>query len=56
MIFKIVQPILFGKLKHYSSIPAESIAQAMLNLANTLSQTEKIITSIEIKRIAKTNT
>lgn len=53
VVFKIVQPLFFGKLKQYRIINAESIAQAMLNLANTTTDAEVIITSEKIKRIAK---
>ena len=50
-VFKIFQPLFFGKLKKYKITEAEHIAQAMINLANSSSQ-EKIITSNKIKEIA----
>jgi len=55
VVFKIIQPLFIGKLKQYQIINAESIAQAMLNLANNNNSEEVIITSNEIKKIAKNN-
>lgn len=55
VVFKIIQPLFIGKLKKYQIINAESIAQAMLNLANNNNSEEVIITSNEIKKIAKNN-
>ncbi|WP_308992769.1 NAD(P)H-binding protein [Mariniflexile litorale] len=52
-LFKIIQPLFIGKLKKYKIINAESIAQAMIHLANSKSNAEVIITSNDIKRIAK---
>ena len=52
MVFKIIQPLFIGKLKNYKIINAESIAKAMLNLANNTSHAEVIITSNEIELIA----
>jgi uncharacterized protein YbjT (DUF2867 family) len=54
VVFKIIQPLFIGKLKAYKIINAESIAQAMLNLANNTSNVVVIITSNDIKNIAKT--
>lgn len=51
VIFKIFQPLFFGKLKKYSITEAEHIAKTMINLANSTS-TEKIINSEKIKKIA----
>lgn len=51
-IFKLLQPLFFGKLKKYKITEAEHIAQAMINLANSTS-TKKIITSASIKLLAK---
>ncbi len=51
LIFKMLQPLFFGKLKKYSITEAEHIAQAMINLANSTSTTQ-IITSEKIKEIA----
>ena len=52
LIFKVLQPFFFGKLKKYRITEAEHIAQAMINLANSTS-TKKIITSASIKLLAK---
>ncbi|WP_034058834.1 NAD(P)H-binding protein [Lacinutrix jangbogonensis] len=54
-VFKIIQPLFIGKLKDYKIINPESIAQAMLNLANSSSHAEVIITSNDIKRITENN-
>ena len=51
LIFRVLQPLFFGKLKKYRITEAEHIAQAMINLANSTSTT-KIITSDKIKEIA----
>ncbi|WP_339627308.1 nucleoside-diphosphate sugar epimerase [uncultured Maribacter sp.] len=53
VVFKIIQPLFIGPLKKYKTINAESIAQAMVNLANNVSKTEIIITSDNIKQIAE---
>ena len=53
-VFKIIQPLLIGKLKKYRIVNADTIAQAMINLANTNQNTDVIITSDHIKRIAIT--
>ena len=52
-IFKVIQPLFKGKLKQYKITEPENIAQAMINLANSTSYTEVIITSNDIKRITK---
>ena len=52
VLFKIIQPFFFGKLKKYRITEAEHIAQTMINLANSTS-TKKIITSASIKLLAK---
>jgi len=52
-VFKIIQPLFIGKLKKYSIINAESIAQTMINLANNTSNAEVIITSNDIKKLSK---
>lgn len=50
MVFKILQPLFIGKLKKYRITPAEAIAQAMINLANSnISKT--VITSEQITKI-----
>jgi uncharacterized protein YbjT (DUF2867 family) len=51
VLFKLVQPLLIGKLKKYRSTEAEHIAQAMINLANSTSSAQ-IITSDKIREIA----
>ena len=53
VVFKLFQPLLIGKLKKYQLIEAETIAQAMMNLANSNLSIEKIITSDHIKEISK---
>jgi len=53
VIFKIIQPLFIGKLKQYKIIEAEEIAQAMLNLANSKTSKEKIITSDKVREISK---
>ena len=55
MVFKIIQPLFIGKLKQYKIINAETIAQAMIILANNTPNAEVIMTSNEIKKIAKNN-
>lgn len=54
IVFKVIQPLFIGSLKKYRIINADSIAQAMLNLANTTSNTDVIITSNDIEQLAKT--
>jgi len=54
-VFKLIQPLFIGSLKKYKMIEAETIAQAMVNLANSNLSTEKIITSDHIKEISKNN-
>ena len=53
-VFKIVQPLFFGKLKKYKITEAEHIAQTMLNLANSTSE-KQIITSEQIELLATKN-
>ncbi|MEP2237885.1 MAG: nucleoside-diphosphate sugar epimerase [Maribacter sp.] len=55
VIFKVIQPLFIGPLKKYKIIDAENIAQAMLNLANTTSNTDVVITSNDIEQLAKRN-
>ncbi|APQ19032.1 NAD(P)H-binding protein [Maribacter hydrothermalis] len=55
LVFKIIQPLFIGPLKKYKIINAESIAQAMLNLANMTRNTDVIITSNDIEKLAKRN-
>ncbi|WP_452229937.1 nucleoside-diphosphate sugar epimerase [Lacinutrix sp. MEBiC02404] len=54
-VFKVIQPLFIGKLKEYKIIDPEDITQAMITLANSTSHAEVIITSNDIKRIAKNN-
>ncbi|MEO9571920.1 MAG: NAD(P)H-binding protein [Polaribacter sp.] len=49
-VFKLLQPLFFGKLKKYKITEAKDIAQAMLNLANSTT-TEQIIKSEKIKEL-----
>jgi len=53
-IFKIFQPLMIGKLKKYQLIEAETIANALVKLANSTSNKTRI-TSDKIKEISKTN-
>ena len=53
--FKLIKPILIGKLKKYRAIKAEYIAQAMIYLANTKTKQQQIISSNNIKEIAINN-
>lgn len=52
-IFKVIEPLFIGKLKEYKMINAESIALAMIHLANNARHAEVIITSSELKQISK---
>ena len=52
VLFKLFQPLFFGKLKKYSITEADNIALAMINLANSTS-TVQIITSDQITNISK---
>ncbi|KAA5821402.1 NAD-dependent epimerase/dehydratase family protein [Algibacter amylolyticus] len=52
-IFKVIQPLFKGKLEQYKITEPNDIAQAMINLANSTSHAEVIITSTDIKRITK---
>lgn len=54
-IFKVIEPLFFGPLKKYRIINADSIAQAMLNIATTTTNTNVVITSNEIEQLAKSN-
>ena len=54
VVFKLIQPLFIGKLKQYKIINAETIAIAMIKLANTIRTTEVIITSDNIKKLVKT--
>lgn len=50
-VFKLVQPLFFGKLKKYRITQAEHIAQAMINLANS-PLNKQIISSNDIEALA----
>ena len=50
-VFKLVQPLFFGKLKKYKITKAEHIAQTMVNLANSPSNKE-LIASHDIEALA----
>ncbi|OBQ52511.1 NAD(P)H-binding protein [Tamlana sp. s12] len=52
-IFKVIQPLFIGKLKQYKITEPEDIAQTMIDLSNTTNYNEVIITSNDIKSIAK---
>ncbi|APG64490.1 nucleoside-diphosphate sugar epimerase [Tenacibaculum todarodis] len=54
-IFKVIQPLFFGKLKEYKITDPLKMVKAMINLANRKNYAEVIITSNEIKRITKNN-
>ena len=53
-VFKLLQPLFFGKLKKYKITEAEHIAQTMLNLENSTSENQ-IITSEQIELLATKN-
>jgi uncharacterized protein YbjT (DUF2867 family) len=50
-IFKLMNPLLIGKLKKYRSIQAERIAEAMIQLANTKPQIN-VVLSDQIQALA----
>ncbi|MDO7136287.1 NAD(P)H-binding protein [Algibacter lectus] len=52
-VFQVIEPLFIGKLKQYKIIDAETIATAMIKLANNRSNAEVIITSNDIKQISK---
>ncbi|MDC1197950.1 nucleoside-diphosphate sugar epimerase [Algibacter sp.] len=54
-LFKVIQPLFFGKLKTYKIVNAETIAQVMIHLANTKNHSEVIITSDHINRLGNNN-
>ena len=53
VVFKIIQPLFIGRFKKYRIIEAKSIAQAMINLANTKPANKQIILSDAIQEIAE---
>lgn len=54
-VLKIIQPLFIGKLKQYKIIKAETIAQAMIHLANTSQHSEVIISSDHITTLGTNN-
>lgn len=50
-LFKVIQPLLIGPLENYKIVHAETIARAMIKLANTKQQNEVIITSKQIQTL-----
>ena len=52
VIFKYIQPLFIGKLKQYKIINGDSIAQAMIYLANNNYNGETIIKSNQIENIS----
>ena len=50
-VFKIIEPLFIGKLKQYKIIQPETIAEAMIKLANGRTHAEVILTSNDIKQI-----
>ena len=55
VVYKLIQPLFIGKLKQYKIINAETIAIAMIKLANNTRTTDVIITSDNIKKLVKNN-
>tara|TARA_R110002111_G_scaffold57363_10_gene97228 strand:- start:6942 stop:7607 length:666 start_codon:yes stop_codon:yes gene_type:complete len=51
VIFKVIQPLFIGKLKKYKIVKAETIAEAMIYLANTNHYADVIITSDDINKL-----
>ncbi|MEM5567141.1 NAD(P)H-binding protein [Psychroserpens sp. AS72] len=54
-VLKVIQPLFFGNLKKYKIVNAETIAQAMIELANGTTHSEVIITSDYINAIGHNN-
>jgi uncharacterized protein YbjT (DUF2867 family) len=54
-LFKVIQPLFIRKLKAYKIVNAETIAQAMIHLANTKNHSEVIITSDDINILGNNN-
>lgn len=52
LLFKFLQPLMIGKLKKYRAIKAESIANAMITLANSKKIKSQIISSNQIEEIS----
>lgn len=54
VVLKALQPLFIGKLRNYRIIKAETIAQAMIHLTNSGTQSEVIVTSEQIKTLGHT--
>lgn len=54
LVFQLIQPLFFGKLKKYRITQAKDLAEAMIQLAN-LASTQLRITSQQIESLAKAN-
>lgn len=52
-VFKIVQPLFFGKLKKYKITDPKNMAKAMIFLANNTGYSDTSINSIQIKKITE---
>lgn len=52
-VFKVIQPLFFGKLKQYKITDPEKMAEAMIYLANKKNYAEVYITSNDIKTITQ---
>lgn len=55
LVFKLLNPFMLGGLKKYRLINANTIANAMFNLANSKNEKNTIITSDKIEKIATTS-
>ncbi|MGB3606186.1 NAD(P)H-binding protein [Psychroserpens sp.] len=55
LLFKAIKPILIGFLRKYRITKAETIAKAMIFLANTQNDFEVIVTSEAIQKLGNTN-
>ncbi|MFK7833779.1 MAG: NAD(P)H-binding protein [Winogradskyella sp.] len=53
--FKVIQPLLIGPLKKYRIVKAETIATAMIHLANSNQQQTNIINSEDIQQLGNNN-
>ncbi|MUU77070.1 NAD(P)H-binding protein [Winogradskyella endarachnes] len=55
VLFKVIQPLFFGKLKKFKITDPKQMAKAMIIIANSTNHRDVIITSNDIKRITKNN-
>lgn len=55
VFFQTLQPLLIGPLKNFKIVNAQTIAQAMIHLANTSQENEVIITSSRIQTLGNKN-